>query len=68
MSVRINQEVLAIATSSVSAAAHVRMNQEVGLIAVPGLTGGHIRVNQAALLIMVPIGGSTEQIQFLGWF
>jgi len=69
MSVRINQEDLAIAVSSLTTGGNVRLNQSEELIAVSGIVGGgNVRVNQEALLILIPVGvSSSSQPQLFGF-
>lgn len=69
MAIRLNQEVVEIASSGVTATSNVRVNQEVELIASHGLAAtSNVRVNQEVLLLLIPVAGkATNQVQFIGW-
>jgi hypothetical protein len=43
-----------------------RINQEPLLIATPGLTAGNVRINQAALLLLVPASLVGSKVQIVG--
>ena len=75
MSVRIDQEILEIASKGVSAAGtgagNTRVNQEVIELAVKrvsasGTQGGNVRLNQLAFLLLTPAGLQGQRVQLTG--
>ena len=69
MSVRVNQEVLEVASKGLSSAGgNTRVNQEALLVASRGLAapGGNTRINQLAFLFLVPANLQPQQVQIIG--
>lgn len=68
MAIRLNQEALAVAVPKVtSTGGNVRVNQEALLVGVNAASSpGHTRVNQLALMMLVPANLVGQKVQITG--